>query len=87
MGFSKQEYWSGLPFLSPSYLPNPGIEPALLHWQTAPLPLSPLGSPHLKTSASFFKVDIPSRRPEAPSFTLDSAPVISDLAAVLWSYI
>ena len=31
MGFSKQEYWSGLPFLSPENLPNPGIEPGLLH--------------------------------------------------------
>ena len=27
MGFSKQEYWSGLPFTSPGDLPNPGIEP------------------------------------------------------------
>ena len=26
MGFSRQEYWSGLPFLSPGFLPNPGIE-------------------------------------------------------------
>ena len=27
MGFSRQEYWSGLPFPSPGDLPNPGIEP------------------------------------------------------------
>ena len=27
MGFSKQEYWSGLPFPSPGDLPNPGIKP------------------------------------------------------------
>ena len=27
MGFSRQEYWSGLPFLSPGDLPDPGIEP------------------------------------------------------------
>ena len=26
MGFSRQEYWSGLPFLSPGDLPNPGIK-------------------------------------------------------------
>ena len=26
-GFSRQEYWSGLPFLSPGDLPDPGIEP------------------------------------------------------------
>ena len=27
LGFSKQEYWSGLPFPSPGDLPDPGIEP------------------------------------------------------------
>ena len=27
MGFSRQEYWSGVPFPSPGDLPNPGIEP------------------------------------------------------------
>ena len=27
MGFSRQEYWSGLPFPSPGHLPEPGIEP------------------------------------------------------------
>ena len=27
IGFSRQEYWSGLPFPSPGGLPNPGIEP------------------------------------------------------------
>ena len=27
MGFSRQEYWSGLPFPSPVDLPNPGIKP------------------------------------------------------------
>ena len=30
MGFSRQEYWSGLPGPSPGDLPNPGIEPASL---------------------------------------------------------
>ena len=27
MGFSRQEYWSGLPFPSPEDLPDPGIKP------------------------------------------------------------
>ena len=27
MGFSRQGYWSGLPFPSPGNLPDPGIEP------------------------------------------------------------
>ena len=36
MGFSRQEYWSGLPCPHPGYLPDPGIKPAsltFLHWQ------------------------------------------------------
>ena len=27
MGFSRQEYWNGLPFLPPGDLPDPGIKP------------------------------------------------------------
>ena len=30
IGFSRQEYWSGLPFLTPGDLPDPGIEPMSL---------------------------------------------------------
>ena len=30
MGFSRQEYWNGLPFPSPGNVPNPGIEPRSL---------------------------------------------------------
>ena len=48
MGFSRQKYWSGLPFPSPGDLPNPGTEPAslsLLHWQVGSLPLVPPGKP------------------------------------------
>ena len=30
MGFPRQEYWSGLPFPSPDYLPDPGIKPRSL---------------------------------------------------------
>ena len=30
MGFSRQEYWGGLPFPPPGDLPNPGIEPESL---------------------------------------------------------
>ena len=32
MGFSRQEYWSGLPFPSPGDLPDPGIEPGSPTW-------------------------------------------------------
>ena len=33
MGFPRQGYWSGLPFPSPGSLPNPGMEPGLLHYR------------------------------------------------------
>ena len=32
VGFSGQEYWSGLPFPSPGDLPNPGIKPGSPTW-------------------------------------------------------
>ena len=45
MGFSRQEYWSGLPFRSPGDLPNPVIKHllCLLHWQAGSSPLAPPG--------------------------------------------
>ena len=47
MGFSRQEYWSGLPFPSPGDLPNPGIEPGSPALQTDVLLSEPLGKPNL----------------------------------------
>ena len=47
MGFSGQEYWSGLPFPAPGNLPHPGIEPASpvsLALEADSLPLSHWGS-------------------------------------------
>ena len=43
MGFSRQEYWSGLPFPSPGDLPNPGIEPGSPVLQADTLPSEPPG--------------------------------------------
>ena len=40
MGFSRQEYWNGLPFPSPEELPNTGIEPWSPASQADSLPLS-----------------------------------------------
>ena len=51
MGFPRQEYWSGLPILSPEELPDPGIKPMspplqadsslLSHWEI-PIMLLPV---------------------------------------------
>ena len=43
MEFSRQEYWSGLPFPSPGDLPNPGIEPGPPTLQADALSSEPLG--------------------------------------------
>ena len=45
MEFSRQEYWSGLPFPSPEDLPKPGIEPGSPALQADALPSKPPGKP------------------------------------------
>ena len=45
MGFSRQEYWSGLPFPSPGDLPDPGIEPRSPTLQADALTSAPPGKP------------------------------------------
>ena len=45
MGFSTQEYWSGLPFPSPGDLSNPGIKPRSPTLQVDSLPAEPQGKP------------------------------------------
>ena len=44
MEFSWHEYWSGLPFASPGYLPDPGIEPGSPALQADALPSEPPGN-------------------------------------------
>ena len=43
MGFSRQEYWSGLPFPSPGDLPDPGIKPGSPAFQADALTSEPPG--------------------------------------------
>ena len=57
MGFSRQEYCSGLPCPPPGDLPGPGVEPCLLHWQTGSLPLVPPGKSH-KTNYTSIKISL-----------------------------
>ena len=44
MEFFRQEYWSGLPFLSKGDLPDPGIEPGSPALQADALPSEPEGN-------------------------------------------
>ena len=48
MGFSRQEYWSGLPFPSPGDLPNPGIEPGSPALEADALTSEPPGKPKME---------------------------------------
>ena len=48
MEFSRQEYWSELPFPPPGNLPHLGIKPASPALQVDSLPLSHWGSPKVK---------------------------------------
>ena len=50
MGYSRQEYWSVLPFPSPGDLPDPGIEPRSPALQADALPSEPPGKPSIWTS-------------------------------------
>ena len=45
MGFSRQEYWSGLPFPSPGDLPDPRIKPGSLALEADALTSEPPGKP------------------------------------------
>ena len=45
MGFSRHEYWSGLPFPSPGDLPDPGIEPRCPALEAEALTSEPSGKP------------------------------------------
>ena len=57
MEFSRQEYWSGLPFPSPGDLPNPEIEPRSPALQIDSLPTEPQGKPH--TTDTVYKNRVP----------------------------
>ena len=58
MGFSRQEYWSGLPYPSPGDLPDPGIKLRLLsplRWQVGSLPPALPGSTPMTRQMAIFQ--------------------------------
>ena len=56
MGFSRQEYWNGLPFPSPGDLSYPGIKWVSPSWQVDSFPLSHLGRPKKEYSRLKFGI-------------------------------
>ena len=69
MGFSRQEYWSGLPFPSPGDLPDPGIKPRSPALQADALTSEPPGKPVLVEHLS------PSSKPARLLFSYSSSIV------------
>ena len=57
MGFSRQEYWSRLPFPSPGDLPDPGIEPRSPTSEADALTSEPPGKPHCPLRKAILWVD------------------------------
>ena len=55
MGFSRQEYWSGLPFPSPGDRPDPGIEPGSPALQADALTSEPPGKPLTAAAAKLLQ--------------------------------
>ena len=62
MRFSRQEYWSGLPFPPPGDLPNLGFKPVSPALQADSLPTEPPGKPKLKIYWSIKQVTINFKR-------------------------
>ena len=54
MEFSRQEYWSGLPFPSPADLPDPAIKTQSPALQMDSLPSEPPGKPHVYVHISMY---------------------------------
>ena len=54
-GFSRQEYWSRLPFPSPRDTPDPGIKPGSPALQLGFLPTEPPGKPNTHHADKNFK--------------------------------
>ena len=80
MGFSTQEYRSGLPFPSPGDLPYPGIEPGSSALQADFLPSEPPGKPNFSKN---FKscINVCSRKKDNKCITCQCHSVIK-----LWLY-
>ena len=70
--FSRQEYWSGLPFPSPGNLPDPGIEPASLTLQA-----DSLLNHHMDILILPFSIHSPSDRLWVPVWAITKKAAIS----------
>ena len=61
MGFSRQGYWSGLPFPSPGDLPDPGINPGSFALEADSLTSEPPGKPILSCRQTLLPSELPGK--------------------------
>ena len=89
VGFSRQEYWSGLPCTPPGDLPDPGIEPGPPSLQNS-LPSEPPGKP--TGSLRSLVLNLASKKPSSRLWTL-GCPImvasqrLSTSCGVFWHWI
>ena len=76
MGFSRQEYWSGLPFPSPGDLPNTGIQPQS---PADSLSSEPPGKPHV------YIYPLPLRPPPSPLFHPSGSSQSTELSSLSYA--
>ena len=88
MGFSRQEYWSGLPFPSPGNLPSPGIKPRSPTLQADSLLSESSGKPKALQQFTFVYHDLNFTKYERLLNTLEGkklgflGPALEDFSSV-----
>ena len=75
IGFSRQEYWSGLPFHSPGDLPDPGVEPGSPALQADALTSEPPRKPMTNLDSIVKSRDIADKGPFSQSYGFSSSHV------------
>ena len=83
MEFSRQEYWSRLPFPSPGYLPDPGIEPASLLSPALTGAFLPLAPPGTQQGPAFLTLSritpvLPSRKASLVAQMVKNLPAMQE---------
>ena len=77
MGFPRQEFWRGLPFLSLGDLPNPGIEPLSPALAGRFFPTEPLGKSHVSVYPPSKLHTLPQQTREGMGYTYDFSVIYS----------
>ena len=83
MGFSRQEYWSGLPFPSPGDLPDPGIKPRSPALQADALTSEPPGKPS-SSDISYKSFKWTPLRPYKTSTLLEKSTCVFLMCEHIW---